>query len=96
MSNNSSVSKTVMLPAFSGKDKDYAVFWPRFKAYATLKKVGSVLNASKSNLPNDPTVLSVDPDAKKLQEKAIKLNNEAMTAFTMAFEMADLMEFIES
>ena len=64
MSSSDNPSKTIALPTFSGDDKDYAVYWPRFKAYATLKGFNEVLE-NGGNLPADPTVLSIDPDVRK-------------------------------
>ena len=71
MSNDSN-SKSVALPAFSGKTKDFAVFWPRFKAYATLKKFSKVLDSNTTDLPGDPNVLSIDTNTKEKQKKAIE------------------------
>ena len=90
-----SQSKTIVLPTFSGKVKDYVMYWSRFEAYATLKGFESVLPVSTLNLPVDPNVLDNDPDKKKEQQNAIKLNNLAIACFTMLFTTGELMEFIE-
>ena len=95
MSADASQNKAIVLPTFSGKVKDYAVYWPRFEAYATLKGFESVLLKSTSKLPADPNVLDNDPDVKKEEELAIKLNNLAIASFTMSFTTGELMEFIE-
>ena len=87
--------KSVALPTFSGKDKDYAVFWPRFYSYAMLKGFDEVLDNTNSPLPADPTSLSSNDDLKKKQERAIKLNNLAVASFTMAFTTGTLMEHVE-
>ena len=60
MSDNSRVT----IPTFSGKDKDFGVFWPRFKAYAVMKRFNDVLNEN-NDLPTDPTTLSSNADAKQ-------------------------------
>ena len=44
--------KIVSLPVFSGKKKDYSVWWKRFTAYANIKKFGAAL-VSGFNLPTD-------------------------------------------
>ena len=95
MSNNSGATKSITLPTFSGKEKDFAIFWPRFNAYATLKKFASVLNAATSKLPSDPNTLSNDSGVCKEQENAIEMNDLAMATFTMTFETGKLMEYIE-
>ena len=49
--------KTVSLPVFSGKKKDYSVWWKRFTAYANIKKFGAAL-VSGFDLPTDPEKLT--------------------------------------
>ena len=95
MSADQSQNKAIVLPTFSGKVKDYAVYWPRFEAYATLKGFDSVLLVATSKLPVDPMVLDNDPAKKKEEEAAIKLNSLAIASFTMSFTTGELMEFIE-
>ena len=95
MSNNDTSTKSITLPTFSGDEKDFAIFWPRFKAYATLKKFASVLDAGTSKLPSDPSVFSNDSAVKAEEEKAIEMNDLAMATFTMTFETGELMEYIE-
>ena len=34
---------SISLTTFDGKDNEFAVFWPRFRAYATVKKFGKAL-----------------------------------------------------
>ena len=53
--------------------------------YVTLKGFDSVLSRSTTQLPIDPKVFDKNPDTKKEQEKALKLNNLAMASFTMPF-----------
>ena len=90
-----STYKPIVLPLFSGKDKDYSVFWLRFHAYAVLKGFDAELDSTTSNLPVGPTVLNRGPYVKKEQEKAIRINNLAIVSFTMAFTTGVLMEHVE-
>ena len=95
MSADNSQSKAVMLPTFSGKAKDYAVFWPRFLAYATLKGFADVLTRATTQLPVDPKALDADAEIRKVQKMALQQNKLAMASFTMAFTTGELMEYIE-
>ena len=53
MTENEVEQKTVSLPSFTGKKKDYSIWWKRFTAYATIKKFGPALNDG-FKLPDDP------------------------------------------
>ena len=83
--------KTVVLPSFSGKDRDYALWWPRFKAYAVVKKFNKALSSTTNELPIDPSVLSSDADTEKKQKRSMEENDLAVASFTMPFTTATLM-----
>jgi hypothetical protein len=82
-------TKSVQLPTFSGEDKDYTVFWPRFKAYATMKKFRKSLTTATCGLP------TTQVGAKDDDLKAIKSNGITIASFMMAFTSAVLMEMVE-
>ena len=86
--------KTIVLPTFSGEDKDYVVYWPRFMVYVTLKRFNDVLGKG-SNLATHPNVFIVDLDTQKNQDDTISQNKVAMASFTMLFTTDELMEHIE-
>jgi hypothetical protein len=88
--NNTKMS--ISLPTFNGKDSEFAVFWPRFRAYATVKKFSKALNESTCGLPDDLNSANLSEDTKKL----IEVNNLAVASFMMSFTTAGLMEHIEA
>ena len=88
-------NKSVILPTFSGADKDYSIFWARFQAYADLKGFGDALAHTTSALPDDPKNLSAVDKDKKKEEKAMKMNKLAVASFTMAFTTGSLMDYVE-
>ena len=63
-SSSSEQQKTVSLPAFSGKKKDYLVWQKRFQSYAVLKKFSEALEESFV-LPADPENLTTSGDWRK-------------------------------
>lgn len=88
-------SKFVILPTFSGADKDYSIFWARLQAYAEIKGFGDALACTASALPNDPKILSTVDEDKKKEEKVMKMNKLAVASFTMAFTTGSLMDYVE-
>ena len=74
------------IPTFTGEEDDYAVWWTRFRAFATFKKFVSALDGDV-NLPSDPNVLDSDATKKALQEKAIEENSMAVSALTMGAQI---------
>ena len=80
-STGGSSAKTTYIPIFTGKDKDYGVWWPRFRSFTVIKEFGDALEEN-SNLPADPEVLSTDLVTLAEQKKAIKENTLAPTATT--------------
>ena len=89
---DSNTKMSISLPTFNGKDSEFAVFWPRFRAYATVKKFSKALTETTCGLPDDPSDDSLDDATKKL----IEVNNLAVASFTMSFTTAGLMEHIEA
>ena len=87
-------TKTFHIPTFNSKEEEFAVFWPRFQAYGTLKKFSKVLKED-NDLPDDPEDLSSNTIEKKLEKEAIEANEMAVATFTMAFTTAGLMEHVE-
>ena len=69
--------KTVSLPVFSGKKKDYSVWWKRFTAYANIKKFGAALG-SGFDLPADPENITGTDKQKKQLLKNVVMNNLAV------------------
>lgn len=78
---------SVVLPTFNGKADKFGVFWPRFQAYATIKKFQKLLDENKHGLPADPENLS-SGDAGKAEKASIEANQLAVASFTMAFTEA--------
>lgn len=87
-------NKSLQIPTFNGKENEFALFWPRFQACATLKKFSKVLKKT-CNLPNDPNSLLSTSSVAKKQQELIDLNDLALALFTMAFTTGKLMEYIE-
>ena len=89
-------TKSVSVPSFSGKEKDYELFWPRFEAYADLKGFAEALDWENPDpdLPAKHDALSADSDTRKKQEAALKRNKSAIAAFTLAFQTKSSMNMI--
>ena len=86
------------LPKFTGREKDFEVFWPRFEAYAVVKGFVHLLikEQAELELPEGYSDFSADADTAKKQKQALKLNDRAMAAFTLAFTDAVHMNYIHS
>ena len=77
------------MPVFSGKKKDYDLWFGKFVAFCHVKNCGSsLMENGDPNLPTDPENLSSDTDKKKLEEKEIAKNTLAMSYLTMALTNA--------
>ena len=88
--------KSAKIPIFDGKADKYQLWWRRFKAYANVNKFGNLL------------VDHIDPelaasyeatereDATATQKAALKKNDMAIAAFTMAFVTEKLNSFIDN
>ena len=91
---NQDVTKAVVLPAFSGKKKDFGVWWPRFISYAAMKGFAAAFEETFV-LPADPNALTGTDEEKKEQKKKITQNAVAVASLTMAFTTAEDMEFVD-
>ena len=91
-------SKHIGTPAFDGKAEKFAMWWPRFTAFAAVKKFDRQLHADVtiSKMPAKEGDYSTDADEKKEQVNAEDKNRLAMAYFTMAFTSAQLMGMIDS
>ena len=67
-------TKTFHIPTFNGKEEEFAVFWPRFQAYGTLKKFSKVL--LRIWLRNDLEGDRLVPSSQKSILLSIYLNDE--------------------
>ena len=63
MSSDEKEQKSISLPTFLGKKKDFTIWWKRFNAYATIKNFSQALDKNFS-LPSDPENLTGDADKK--------------------------------
>lgn len=94
---NSSSEKSLKLPTFNGEKEDFAVFWMRFSAYATVYDF--VMTLVKGGEPDLPASADeqLDPtkDADKKKIAARKRNNVAIANMTMAFSTQAMLALIE-
>ena len=91
-----SMEKKMSLPTFSGQEKDFQVWWMRFKAYATLAGFAVAITRTRpDDLPtSEDEELDSDDDDEARQEIVRKANTHAMASLTMAFTTETLMELI--
>ena len=87
---------SIKLPTFDGKEGIFAMFWTRFKAYASMKGfLLAIQENAEADLPVDETtVLDPNDPVEAAQEKARKRNSLAVASFTMAFTTATLMMLV--
>ena len=85
------------IPVFSGKQGDYVVWWKRFKAYGACVGFDKCMSETKDpELPaNHAVELNPARDEDKLRLGAVRRNNLAMSAFTMAFDTPETMSFVD-
>mmetsp|Transcript_25861 Transcript_25861/g.36810 ORF Transcript_25861/g.36810 Transcript_25861/m.36810 type:complete len:104 (+) Transcript_25861:190-501(+) len=90
-------SRSLKIPVFSRKSKDFVVWWRRFKAYGACVGFDKCLTETKdTKLPlNHSVVLDVTVESDKVKAKAVRRNNLAMSSFTMAFETPETMAFVD-
>ena len=86
-------SKSVQVPTFNGKKSMFGIWWPRFRAYCTVKKIGRALYQT-FQLPPDPEKLPTKEEDKKKFERMIEDNDECVAGLTLAFTTNQLMEFV--
>ena len=89
-------SKTVNVPLFNGESKEFEMFWTRFQAYACMKGFENSINPDQIDVefPAKYDVFDADADKKKNKKEAIKRNNTAVAAYTLAFKTAALMNIV--
>ena len=96
----SATDKSVKLPMFRGDRSDFAIYWIRLKAYASIQKYGDILVETRNvDLPDvASSVLALDATvaAEKLQIDAVKKNTMAMAManFNMSFQTEQLMQLV--
>ena len=89
-----SYQKTISLPTFSGGKKEYAIWWKRFTAYATIKKFAGALEKNFT-LPSDPENITGTDTEKKKHKANVVMNDLAIACLTMAFLSEEDMEYLE-
>jgi hypothetical protein len=94
----SSSEKSVRLPTFDGKEKNFRIWWKRFMGYAGLYKFKQALVVGgESSLPEKGTMV---PDVQtadgKAQKQALWRNEVAMANFAMAFTTEGLINMLDS
>jgi hypothetical protein len=82
-----STGRSVRLPSFSGKTKDFMVWWVRFRAFATVHRfVLALSDKDKADLPDkEEEVLDENDVEGKKKIAARKRNAVAMADYSMAF-----------
>ena len=93
MNNSNEQNKTVQVPTFSGKIRDFTVWWMRFRAYTALKKYHNAMGQN-FNLPADPLNLTGTDPEKKEQAKLVAMNTACLASLTLAFTTPDLMQLV--
>ena len=83
----------MQVPTFNGKKATFGIWWPRFRAYCTVKKIGRALYQSFA-LPPDPSKVPTTPEDKKDFLRVIQDNDECVAGLTLAFTTTQLMEFV--
>ena len=94
MTENEVEQKTVSLPSFSGKKKDYSIWWKRFTAYATIKKFDPAL-VDGFELPDDPENIKGTDEEKAALKKNVVMNNLAVACLTMALQTEEDLEYLD-
>jgi hypothetical protein len=82
-----STGRSVRLPSFSGKTKDFMVWWVRFRAFATVHRfVLALSDKDKADLPDKEEEVLDESDVEgKKKIAARKRNAVAMANYSMAF-----------
>ena len=94
----SSSEKSVRLPTFDGKEKNFRIWWKRFTGYAGLYKFKQALVVGgEKELPAKGTdVPDTTTDAGKAEARALWRNEVAMANFAMAFTTEGLINMLDS
>ena len=92
MDEDNKLSNAIKIPVFSGKERDFHVWWVQFQAYCTMKKIAESLKED-FDLPADPTTITeTDTEIKKLKN-LVAQNAAAVACLTIAFTTSELLEF---
>lgn len=95
---NSTTSKGLPLPVFTGEREKFQMFWTRFMAYAHVMRFAEgLMDTLNPNLPADDTTASALNPATAANAAAIKAwkaNDLAMANFTMAFQTEQLLQLV--
>jgi len=90
------LTKTVKLPMFSGKQKQFALWWIQINAYATTHKFRQAMKPTKeADMPDkEDDVLDKSQDADKKKIAARWRNNMAVAALTMALQDESMLQIL--
>ena len=92
MDRDSSSTKSMKVPVFTGKQEDFQVWWMRFKSFATLMGFAAAIGKTKENdLPDEEEEKQADTDTQKI---ARKRNLTGVYYFTLAFTTEALMGLV--
>jgi hypothetical protein len=82
------------MPTFDGDPRNFANWWKKFLAYATMSKFKDILKEVRDvNLP-ESEVSEENEEITKEQRIAIRKNEVAMASFSMAFTMDKAMNMV--
>ena len=85
-------SRSLKLPTFSGKQKDFQIWWLQFSAYASVCGFAAAIKTTKeADLPDQE---EEDANDTAKQKEARKRNSLAVCNFTLAFGTASCMSFV--
>jgi len=88
-------AKAVRMPLFSGKKKDFSVWWKRFSAYAVVHKFDHALKEKEADMPDkDSDEIDETTNEGKKKVAAKRRNEVAMATFTNSFTTEALMGMI--
>ena len=94
MSTEDKEQKSISLPTFSGKKKDFNIWWKHFNAYETMKNFAPALNKNFP-LPSNPENLTGIYEKKEEDEKKVIKNNLAIACMKMAFLSKEDVEYLK-
>ena len=87
---------TMKLPKFDGKKDSFMLWQKKFKAYANMGSFGQAIKTTPDpDLPTSATTLDASNTATgQIQIRAIKANDRAVAALTMALDDLTLMSYV--
>lgn len=88
-------TSSVKLPTFDEKEKNFNMYWIKFKAYAVVKGFLPALQegGEKDMPPNEEKDLDLADDAEKKHLAAKKRNAMAVASLTMSFNTESLITY---